>query len=196
MKKPTNMQILLYLILAALAFEVVVLARQNHILKKRVFSGLARDGGSRKEITDGMSFAPITLTDLEKEEFTLSYDTPGKKTLVYFFSLTCPQCLRTIPQWRKLAAELKDEQSVNIIGVTKGEIDQVKQYADGYNLSYRIGVNAEADTTIRNSYGIKYVPTTVLVSASGTVITHVTGVLSDHTRQQIFNKVFANTAVQ
>ena len=196
MKKPTNLQVLLYLILAALAFEVIVLARQNRILKKQVYSGLAAQAGSQKEIKDGMSLVPITLTSFDQEEFILSYNKPGKKTLLYFFSLTCPQCLRNIPQWRQLAAELQQEESVDIIAISKGGVENVQSYAEGYNLNYRIGVSAEADTTINRGYGIQYVPTTVLLDDSACVIKSFVGVLSDDNRQEILNSVLPKTKMK
>ncbi|MBN2414277.1 TlpA family protein disulfide reductase [bacterium] len=196
MKRPPNVQILLYLILAAFAFEVVVLARQNMILKRQLSGRFAQQAGNQKEISDGMTLTPLKLTDFQDTEFTLTYTQPGKKTLLYFFSLTCPQCMRNIPQWRKLADELKDNPAVEVIGVSKGGREPVQQYANGYNLNFTVGVNAEADTTILKDYGIQYVPTTVLVDDSARVIRSTVGVLSDDKRQDILNHIYGNTVMK
>ncbi|MBN2416479.1 TlpA family protein disulfide reductase [bacterium] len=196
MKRPPNVQILLYLILAAFAFEVVVLARQNMILKRQLSGRFAKQAGNQKEITDGMTLTPLMLTDFQDNEFTLTYTQPGKKTLLYFFSLTCPQCMRNIPQWRKLADELKDNPAIEIIGVSKGGREPVQQYANGYNLNFTVGVNADADTTILKDYGIQYVPTTVLVDDSARVIRSIVGVLSDDKRQDILNHIYGNTIMK
>jgi peroxiredoxin len=195
MKKPTNLTILLYLILAAFAFEVFVLARQNMLLKRQLYSGLAQQKGNDKEIKEGMILPSLSLKNFENKEFTFSYNRPGEYTLLYFFSLTCPQCMRNIPQWRRLTEELAREKSVRVMGVCKGNVPDVKQYADGYNLNYAAGAAALNDTTIVKSYGISYVPTTVLVDDSARVIWKYVGVLSDDKRQEILNRIYGNTTM-
>ncbi len=196
MKTSNNFQILLYLVLIAFAFEVVVLARQNKELKKYLSQQQAGQEKDEFEIKAGMKVPPMALSTLDNKPFELNYTERNKKTLIYFFSLTCPQCMRNIPQWTQLTASLKDENNVRILGIARGDVEAIKEYAKGYNLCFDVGVSAINDTTMANSYGVKYVPTTMLIDDSARVVYSSVGVLSESTRQEILNNIFSNTPVK
>jgi len=194
MKKPTNVQILLYLLLVALAVEVVILARQNSILKAQ----LQMKGAIRPKvppIEEGMKVPPIKVKSLDGKDYTIEYEASSKKTLLYFFSLSCPQCMRNIPMWRKLTDVLKDEPLVRIYGVVRGQVESAREYTEGFSLNFPVTVNPVSDSTLGKKYHIRFVPTTLLIDEDGRVVKAFTGVLSDSTQQEILNNIYAKTVL-
>jgi peroxiredoxin len=184
MKKMNNIQILLLLFSIALAIEVVILARQNMILKEKIHmqSTMMEKG---PEIKNSMWVPPIPVTGLDLKEYEICFQGKNKRTLLYFFSLSCPQCLRNIPKWRKLTEALKDDPTIQIYGIVKDHIEPVREYAEGYSLNYNVTVNSLKDSTLYRDYGIKYVPTTMLIDDSSKIVLHYTGVLSNENEQEI-----------
>lgn len=188
MKKPNNYQILLYLIIAALVAEVVILARQNYIFKHQ--RGMpAPSDMKKKEITVGIKVPPLTLQNLDGKEFELQFTGSSKKTLLYYFGLSCPQCLNNIPHWSKLTESLKDENSVQLVSVVRDNIDAVKTYVHGYNLRFPVSVLDMQNRVINDAYQIQYVPTTILIDDSSRIIKAEVGVLSESIQQEFINLI-------
>lgn len=70
--------------------------------------------GPHRKIVIGSSAPPIQTEDIEDRVFDLSL-LQAKKTIVLFWSVTCPHCLELLPQLKKFADEHPDATVVSIV---------------------------------------------------------------------------------
>jgi peroxiredoxin len=187
MKKDMNFQALIFLILAALAFEVIVLSKQNRDLKHRLMGGGLPQGQEETIQTKiGQPAPDLPILMLNNEKRNLSFASSKKKSLLYFFSTSCPQCKNNIPAWRRLTDKLAGK-PVNVYGILKDDLAAAREYAYGYGLNFPVGVNQLSDSTFTREYGIHFVPTTVVIGADGKFLSAEVGVLNEETLNKILD---------
>jgi len=99
-----------------------------HMLQTRLFTGPAAASQVPLEIHS------IPLTDLDQQETVLS-DWQGNILLVNFWAPWCAPCRREIPSLIKINDEFA-ARGVRILGVAFDGADQVRNFADEYNIDY------------------------------------------------------------
>ena len=116
------------------------------------------------------------LRDLDGRAVTLA-GLRGRLVLLNFWATWCPPCQAETPVLRDLAGRYA-ARGLEIVGVAVQEttVDDVRRYAQTYQLPYRIAFDATAD--IFNLYRIYALPTQVLVGTDGRVVGVVNGPLT------------------
>jgi peroxiredoxin len=122
-----------------------------------------------RELEIGRSVPPLNVRDLNDNPLKIDYQVSHRKTIIFVFSLNCPQCLVNIPYWRKLKLKLQNKKNYKILAVVRDKIESVRQYVDGYQLTYPIYVINPADNVLSEGYGVNFVPTTLIIDGNGKI---------------------------
>ena len=117
--------------------------------------------------------ATVQLRDLNGDPVSLE-DLRGKLVWLNFWATWCPPCQAETPVLRDLDEQYRD-QGLEIIGVAVQETspDNVQEYAERYELGFRIAFDASAD--IFDLYRVFALPTQVFVGPDGRVLRVVNG---------------------
>ena len=110
---------------------------------------------------------PVRLEDLR-----------GKLVWLNFWASWCPPCQSETPVLRDMAERYTDR-GLAIVGIAVQEttVDDVKAYADRYELPYPIAFDASAD--VFDMYKVFALPTQVFIGPDGRVLEVVNGPLTD-----------------
>ena len=142
-----------------------------------------RPGDLAPELTvtraDGTS---VTLTDLDGKPVRLA-DLRGKLVWLNFWATWCPPCQSETPVLRDLDATYRDK-GLAIVGIAVQEttVDDVRSYAQQYQLGYDIAFDASAN--IFHLYKVFALPTQFFIGPDGRILDVVNGPLTDATATQ------------
>ena len=119
----------------------------------------------------------VVLADLDGKPVRMA-DLRGRLVWLNFWATWCPPCQAETPILRDLAAEFEDD-GLTIVGVAVQETtpDDVRAYAERYDLGYTIAFDASAD--IFHRYRVFALPTQFLVAPDGRILEVVNGPLAD-----------------
>jgi peroxiredoxin len=112
----------------ALAVLVVLLAVQNRSLKADVSEiqaqlAVAEIGRDKDLLEAGDTFPPLELTDSSGAPARLAFDGGGSlQTLLLVFSLDCPACQETIPQWEEVFAA-DDSPALDVVALRLDDLE-------------------------------------------------------------------------
>jgi thiol-disulfide isomerase/thioredoxin len=126
------------------------------------------------------------LRDLDGNPVRLA-DLRGKLVWLNFWASWCPPCQGETPVLRDTYDAYKDR-GLAIVGVAVQETtpDDVKAYANRYELGYPIAFDATAD--IFNKYRIFALPTQVLIGPDGVVRQVVNGPMTDDSARSLIER--------
>jgi thiol-disulfide isomerase/thioredoxin len=121
----------------------------------------------------------VGLTDLDGKPVRLA-DLRGKLVWLNFWATWCPPCQGETPVLRDLDAGYRDR-GLAIVGIAVQEttVDDVRAYAERYELGYRIAFDASAD--IFHRYRVFALPTQVFIGPDGRILGVINGPLDDAT---------------
>ena len=123
---------------------------------------------------DGTS---VALTDLDGKPVRLA-DLRGKLVWLNFWATWCPPCQGETPVLRDMAERYRDRGLVIVgIAVQETTVDDVRAYAQRYELTYPIAFDASAD--IFDLYRVFALPTQFFIGPDGRILDVVNGPLSD-----------------
>ena len=110
---------------------------------------------------------PIRLADLR-----------GKAVWINFFASWCPPCQSETPTLRDIADRYRDR-GLEVVGVSVQESspDNVRAYAQKYQLGYTIG--ADSRGSIYNAFRLRGIPTSFFIGPEGAIHAIVNGPLSE-----------------
>ena len=119
----------------------------------------------------------VGLTDLDGKPVRLE-DLRGKLVWLNFWASWCPPCQSETPVLRDMDEAYRDK-GLAIVGVAVQETtpDDVRAYAERYQLGYDIAFDASAD--IFNLYKVYALPTQFFIDPDGRVLEVVNGPLTD-----------------
>jgi len=126
----------------------------------------------------------FTLLDLDDNEVSLS-DFKGKIVVINFWSTGCPPCRAEIPDFVEAYNEYKDR-GVQFIGVGLDNAENLRAFAEEYNISYPILIDGSIDT-ISGKWRINFIPTTYIVNENGKVV--VPPNVGMMTKKQLINAI-------
>jgi thiol-disulfide isomerase/thioredoxin len=126
---------------------------------------VTRDDGSMFQLQD-LQGNPVRLEDLR-----------GKLVWLNFWASWCPPCQGETPVLRDLDEANRDK-GLAIVGVAVQEttVDNVREYAERYQLDYPIAFDTSAD--IFRLYRVYALPTQFFIGPDGTILDVVNGPLS------------------
>jgi thiol-disulfide isomerase/thioredoxin len=121
----------------------------------------------------------VVLTDLDGNPVRLA-DLRGKLVWLNFWATWCPPCQAETPVLRDMDAAYRDRGlAIVAVAVQETTVDDVRAYAQRYELGYRIAFDASAD--IFGRYRVFALPTQFFISPDGTILDVVNGPLTDAT---------------
>ncbi len=108
----------------------------------------------------------FTLKDLSGQARSLK-DYRGKIVLLNFTTTWCPYCKKDIPNLKKLYTSMKGK-DFELISIYVAESPKkVASFVEKYALPYTVLVDTEA--SVARTYGIRGVPTKIVVAKSGII---------------------------
>ncbi len=121
----------------------------------------------QKTIIPATPKAPdFTLKDLSGKTISLK-DFHGKVVLLDFTTTWCPWCKKDIPNLKKLYASMKGKDFELLSIFINESPGRVQSFASRYSLPYPVLLDTEA--SVAHSYGIRGVPTKIVVKKDGTI---------------------------
>lgn len=125
----------------------------------------AKTESAREGTAEGEKILDFTLKDLKDNSFTLS-SFFGEKILLLDFSTTwCPHCVTIIPALRNIHTNYED---VKVLAVYIRESKTtLEEFAKKHEIPYTILL--DADGSVASKYGIRGVPTVILVDRAGII---------------------------
>ena len=125
----------------------------------------------------------VQLGDLDGNPVRLA-DLRGKLVWLNFWATWCPPCQSETPVLRDMDEAYRDK-GLAIVGIAVQETtpDDVKAYADQYQLGFPIAFDASAD--IFDLYKVFALPTQFFIGPDGRVIQVVNGPMTDDTARQL-----------
>ena len=110
----------------------------------------------------------FSLTDMDGEQHTLD-DYRGKVIMLNLWATWCPPCRREIPSMESIFQDLKDKGFV-VLAVNQFETpDHVFAYMGQLSVYPTFPVLFDRDSKVSELYGVKGLPTTLLINKQGQV---------------------------
>lgn len=117
----------------------------------------------------------LSLVSLEGDTYTLD-DRQDNPVLVVFWSTTCLQCLREIPDLISLYRDLHPA-GLEIIGVTMPYDPPSNVVATSASIGINYPIALDVEGTLGNAFGgIAATPTTFLIAPGGEIVMRHTGI--------------------
>ncbi len=131
---------------------------------------MPRDDGSTKQLGDirvGSESPGFSATDLHGQPVALSEFRDRKVVVVDFWAMWCGPCLVAMPELQELHDEFGGR-SVEMVAVNLGESpEEIRSFLDRKGYTFR--VVADQDGSIANRFGIRSIPTMLVIGADGLV---------------------------
>ncbi len=116
----------------------------------------------------------FTLKDMDEKSYTLS-DYRGKVVMVNFWATWCPPCRRELPSMDALYQDFKDK-SFTILAINQWESpDHVFAYMGQLEVFPGFPILFDRDSAVSQTFGVKGLPTTVLIDKRGRVVYRAVG---------------------
>lgn len=117
---------------------------------------------------EGKPAPDIALTTLDGKEVKLS-DQKGKVVLVDFWATWCPPCRESLPHVQELSADkAAAEKGLVVWAVNARETkDKIEAFVKQNNYTFSVPMDAKG--AAMKEYGVRGIPTTVVVGRDGTV---------------------------
>ncbi len=108
----------------------------------------------------------FTLQDLAGQTVSLS-SLRGKVVYIDFWATWCGPCRAALPGLQDLSEKLND-QGLEVVTIDQGEsLDQVRSFVERKKYSFRVLL--DPGSAVGNVYGVRGIPTSVLVDRNGIV---------------------------
>jgi len=154
-----------------LAWIVVgaVFAAGSVAIHYEVKIGMHRRSGSVHELGRLKVSEPapdFILQDLAGQPVRLS-SYRGRAVYIDFWATWCGPCRAALPGLQDLTDKFKD-QGLEVVSIDEGEgLDQVRSFIDRRKYSFRVLL--DTDRAVGDFYGVRGIPTSVLIDRSGVV---------------------------
>ncbi len=116
----------------------------------------------------------FTLEDMDGERHTLS-KLRGKVVMVNFWATWCPPCREEIPSMEAVYQDLR-EQGFVVLAINQWETpDHVFSYMGQLEVYPGFPILFDRDSSVSDAFGVKGLPTTVLIDKQGRVVYRAVG---------------------
>jgi thiol-disulfide isomerase/thioredoxin len=132
----------------------------------------------------GEAVPEVSFTYFDGSEGSFA-DFEGKPTVVNFFASWCGPCIQEMPDFEEVFQAYGDQ--VNFVGLnTQDRVEDGRAIADQTGVTYTLA--SDADGSIHAAFGGFGMPTTVFVTADGTIIDMHTGLLQGEALEQVITE--------
>lgn len=143
----------------------------------------------KEEKKSDATSSSVVLEDMEGKEYKLGGN--SKKTYVKFWASWCPICLSGLDELNKLSMEDKDFEVISVVSPNNlGEKnkEEFKKWFSG--LEYKnIKVLFDNTGDFINKYGIRSVPTSVVIDSKGETVKSIPGHVQKDLVESIMKEV-------
>lgn len=146
-------------------------------------------GSRAPELTGMVDGQLVTLTDLDGQPIRLA-DLRGRPVWINFWATWCPPCQEETPVLRKVY-ETHEQQGLALVAISVQEAspEDVRRYAETYELEYTIGF--DATSAIFRTYQAYGLPTQLFLDRDGIIRSIVRGPLSEIEAERILAPLLA-----
>ncbi|MDH3283710.1 MAG: TlpA family protein disulfide reductase [Acidobacteriota bacterium] len=170
--------LILFVMLAVMAVEIVLLIGQNRELKATVGAlreQMALGQQAIPSLEEGEVLGPLVATALDGSPATVSYDDLNEDTILLVFSPSCPACNENMANWQKLEDRYPSEDK-RLFYVSTAGADETLEFVAAYGIAAPVLL---PDDFTMTEYKITHIPTTLVVGPGGAVKEVIVGVLSE-----------------
>lgn len=172
-----RIDVLLALVILALAVTNVILIRQNRSLKAAMPTSQPE---SLQQGTHLPSFAANTTSgERRKVDFSAS-----EKTVLLVFQADCPACEGIVPLWKDIKLDC-DRRHFQIFGISFDNQAKANSFLKGSGLD--LESFAGLDASFKNRYGLHETPLTIVIDRAGIVEKLWVGLLDKETGEKARN---------
>lgn len=103
----------------------------------------------------------------------------GRPVVINFWATWCPPCRQELPDFNKLAAEYADSVEFMMVNLTDGSretVESVRKFTEKNGYSFPVYFDTKYSGA--SAYGIRSIPTTVVVDADGNIAAAHIGAMS------------------
>ncbi len=128
-------------------------------------------------LDNGSKVPNFTLTDLSGKNVSLS-DYKGKVVVLNFWASWCPPCKAEMPEFNEMDREFKKSGDTVLLAInmTDGRRETKKKVETFISeQKYKMRVLLDSEGKASNLFDIRYLPTTYVIDAEGTVTGQLVG---------------------
>lgn len=128
-------------------------------------------------LDNGSKVPNFTLTDLSGKNISLS-DYKGKVVVLNFWASWCPPCKAEMPEFNEMDREFKKSGDTVLLAInmTDGRRETKKKVETFISeQKYKMRVLLDSEGKASNLFDIRYLPTTYVIDAEGTVTGQLVG---------------------
>ena len=128
-------------------------------------------------LDNGSKVPNFTLTDLSGKNVSLS-DYKGKVVVLNFWASWCPPCKAEMPEFNEMDREFKKSGDTVLLAInmTDGRRETKKKVETFISeQKYKMRVLLDSEGRASNLFDIRYLPTTYVIDAEGTVTGQLVG---------------------
>lgn len=172
-----RIDILLSLVILALAVTNLILIKQNRSLKAAM---APTPPDSLQQGTRLPSFAANTISGNRRTvDFSAS-----EKTVLLVFQADCPACERIVSLWKDIKAD-SDRRQFQTFGISFDDQAKANSFLKGSGLD--LESFAGLDVAFKNRYGLRETPLTIVINRTGNVEKVWVGSPDDGTAENVRN---------
>ncbi len=168
------------LALAFVGYGLLSNRRERETESSSTVAAQSVDSTNQQEVEPLLSDYDATVYTREGEPVRLSAIADGRPLVINFWATWCPYCLKETPDYQQLVAEYGDEVSFAFVDQNDGKRETISVAEawleeNGYT---DLPVFYDTDLEASYSFGAQALPTTVLVSADGTIVSASAGAIN------------------
>jgi len=169
--------VILVVLVVVMGVEILLLVKEN----QRLRDALTRPRGPFKVLNPKDKVPSLIGVDLEGEEFSLQYPS-SRKTILFWFSSTCPSCEHNLEFWKEIYRKHESEK-LTVLGVTHSGEGKIEEFVQKFQVGFPVLV--VSDFSILDQYKVEVIPQTMLIDTDGIVQKVWPGPLSENYKQEI-----------
>lgn len=177
-------RLFLYLALAILSVEVVVLFFQNQNLKAQIEKLSIQPVAILKT---GDKVEPFSVFRLSGDSLEVKYESIDRSTMLWFFTTTCSACQKNLEIWNDIYYENQRSNFYEIIPISLDSIEESRRFFDDMKLPYEV-YSLTRHREVIGKYKISNVPQTIIVGEGGVIRKAISGVLTSEDKAELFSK--------
>ncbi len=125
-------------------------------------------------LTTPVTAPDFTLPDMDDVQHTLAAYR-GRVVMLNFWATWCPPCRREIPSMESIYQDLRKDGFV-VLAVNEFEdVDRVFAFTGQLNVFPSFPILFDSDSKVSEKYGVKGLPTTLLINKRGEVVYRAVG---------------------
>lgn len=109
----------------------------------------------------------------------------GRPVFIEFFSITCSDCMKNLPNILKLAQDLEGKATVRLVSVDRDE-KKVRTYIEKNQINLEVAFDVNRDA--RKAYGVSVTPTLFLLDQNNNIADKHIGILSQEDLNNLIAK--------